>query len=65
MKNFIANLKELRAEKINCLKKKMLLVTKNEQKSNKKQKFCHIYEDKLTEKSIKDKNHCKVHDHCH
>lgn len=65
MKNFITNLKELRAEKINCLKKKMLPVTNNEQKSNKKQKFCHIYEDKLTEKSIKDKNHCKVHDHCH
>ena len=64
MKNFCTNLKELRAEKINCAKR-MLPVTNKEQKSNKKQKFCHIWKDELTEKFIKDKNHCKVHGHCH
>ena len=55
-----------RAMKINNFKKrKMKLLTKEQQKSYEKAKTCYIYKEKLNIKYLKDKKHCKVRNNYH
>ena len=50
---------------INFKKKKMKLLTKEQQKSYKNAKTCYICKEKFDSKLLKDKKYCKVRDHCH
>ena len=54
------------AMKINNLKKKkMKLLTKQQQKPYKNAKIPYICTEKIENKYVKDKKYCKVRDHCH
>ena len=50
---------------INFKKKKMKLLTKEQQESNKNAKLCYHCIEKIKHKHVKDKKHCKVRNHCH
>ena len=52
-------------EMINFKKKKMKLLTKEQQKSYESAKICYICKEKLEDKYAKDKKYRKVRDHCH
>ena len=58
------NLKEHATAIINCEKKEMLPLTNKEQKSYKKQNFCHKCIQKLNKEFNENKNYFKVQDHC-
>ena len=50
---------------IHFKKKKMKLLTKEQQESYENAKICYIYKEKYENKYLKDKKYCKVRDHCH
>ena len=50
---------------INFKKKKMKLLTKEQQKSYENAKICYICKEKFENKSLEDKKYSKVGDHCH
>ena len=50
---------------INLKKKKMELLTKQQQKSYEKAKICVICQEIFEKKYVKDKKYYKVRDHCH
>ena len=50
---------------VNFKKKKINLLTKQEQKSYHNAKVCYIYKEKFKDKHAKDKTYGKVRDHCH
>ena len=50
---------------INLKKKKIKLLTKEQQKSNKKAKICFICKKNFENKYLKDEKYCKVRKHCH
>ena len=52
-------------EIINFKKKKMKLLTKEQQESYENAKMCYICKVKFANKHLKDKKYCKVRDHCH
>ena len=50
---------------INFKKKKIKLLTKEQQESHENADFCYICKEKFENKYVKDKKYCKVRDHCH
>ena len=52
-------------EAINFKKKKMNLLSKEQQESHENAKICYIYREKFENKYVKDKKHHKAWDHCH
>ena len=52
-------------EIINFKKKKMKLLTKEQQESYDNAKFCYICNEKFENKYLKDKKYRKIRDHCH
>ena len=64
-KNCCENLREHATKLIKFKKKKMKLLTKEQQESNENAKLCHICKEKLENKYLKDKKYYKFGDHCH
>ena len=65
MKKFCESLRE-HAMKINNFKKKKLkLLTNEQQESYENIKICYICKEKFENKYVKDKKYCKVRNHCH
>ena len=64
MKKFYESLREHAMEIINFKKKKMKLLTKEQQESYENAKIC-ICKETFQNKYVKHKNYCKVRDHCH
>ena len=64
MKTFLAFLRE-HAMKIINFRKKMKLLTKEQQESYENSKICYICKEKFENKYLKDKKHRKVRNHCH
>ena len=50
---------------INFKKKKMILLTKEQQESFENVKICYICKEKLKNKYVKDKKYCKFRNRCH
>ena len=50
---------------ISFRKKKMKLLTKEQQESYENASICYICQQKFENKYLKDKIYCKVRDHCH
>ena len=50
---------------INFEKKKIKLITKEQQESYENTKICYICKKKIENKYLKDKKYRKVRDHCH
>ena len=48
---------------INFKKKKLKLLTKEQQESYKHEQICYIYKEILENKYVKDKKYCNVRDH--
>ena len=65
IKNFCESFREHAMKTINFKKKKMKLLTKEQQRSYKNAKICYICKEKFESKLFKDKKYCKVRDHCH
>ena len=65
MKKFCESLREHAKNIIDFEKKKMLLLTKEELKSNQDAKVCYICGKRFLKKCANDKDYCKVLDHCH
>ena len=65
MKKFCESLREHAMMIINFTKKKLKLLTKEQQESYENAKICYICYEKINNKYLKDKKYCKVRDHCH
>ena len=65
MKKFREVLREHAMTIINFKKKKMKLLTKEQQESYKNEKICQNCKEKLENKYLKDKKYGKVRGHCH
>ena len=50
---------------INFKKKKMNLLTKEQQESYKSAKICYVCKENFEKEYLKDKKYCKVRNHCH
>ena len=50
---------------INFKKKKLKLLTQEQQESNENSKICYICKEKFENKYVKDKKYRKVRDHCY
>ena len=59
------SLREYAMKIINLQKKKMKLLTKEQQESYENAKISHICKEKFENKYLKDKKYRKVRDHCH
>ena len=64
MKKFRESLREHAMKIINFKKKKMKLLTKEQQESYENAKICYICKEKFENKYLKNKNYRKVRDHC-
>ena len=64
MKKFCESLRA-RAMKIILKRKKMKLLTKEQQESYENAKTCFICKEKFENKYFRDKNYCKIRDYCH
>ena len=64
MKKFCEFLREHAMKIINFKKKKMKLLTKEQQESYENAKICYICKEKFENKYLKDKKYPKVRDHC-
>ena len=65
MKKFCELLMGYAMKVINFKKKKMKLLTKEQQESFENPKICYICKEKFENKYLKDKRYHKVRDHCH
>ena len=65
MKKFCESLTEYAMKIINFKKKKMKLLTKEQQESYENTKICYICKEKFENKYLKDKKYSKVRDNCH
>ena len=65
MKKFCESLREDAMKIINFKKKKMKLLTKEQQESYENAKTCYICKDNFENKYLKDKKYRKVRDHCY
>ena len=65
MKKFCEFLREHAMKIINFKKKKMKLLTKEQQESYENAKICYICKEKFENKYLKDKKYRKVRDHCY
>ena len=57
-------LREHTVKIINFKKKKIKLLTKEQEESHENAKICYICKEKVENKYLKDKKYCKVRDHC-
>ena len=64
MKNVCLDLREHATNIINCEKKKMIALTKKEEKKDNKQRVCYICKKRFSTDDSNKKYH-KVRDHCH
>ena len=64
IKKFCELLREHAMKITNFKKKKMKLLTKEQQESYENVKICYICKEKFENKYLKDKKNCKVRDHC-
>ena len=64
-KKFCESLREHAMKVIHFKKKKMKLLTKEQQESYENAKICYICKEKFENRYLRDKNYCKVRDHCH
>ena len=64
-KSFLEFLREHAIKIINFKKKKVQLLTNEQQQSYEKAKICYICKEKFENKYLKDKKYRKVRDHCH
>ena len=65
METFCEFLREHAMKIINFKKKKMELLTKEQQESNENAKICYICKEKFENKYLRNKKYCEVIDHCH
>ena len=65
MKKFCESLRKHAMKIINFKKKKMKLLTKEQQESYENAKICYICNEKLENKCLKDRKYRKIRDHCH
>ena len=65
MKKCCECLREHTMNIINFKKKKIKLLTKEQQESYKNAKICYICKEKFENKNVKDKKYCRVRGHCH
>ena len=65
MKKFSGYLRDHTMKIINLKRKKMTLLTKEQQESYENAKICYICNEKFENKYLKDKNYSKVRDQCH
>ena len=65
MKKFCESLRKHAMKICNFKKKKMKLLTKEQQESYENAKICFISKDKSENKYVKDKKYCEVRGHCH
>ena len=65
IKKFCKSLKEHATEIINFIKKEMVQLTNEQQKSYKKAKVCYTCRKKFKDKFADNKKYRKVRDHCH
>ena len=65
MKKFCEFLREHAMKIINFKKKKLKLLTEEQQESCENAKICYICKEKFENKYLKDKKYRKVRDHCH
>ena len=65
MQKFCEFLREHAMKIINFKKKKMKLLTKEQQESYENAKVSYICKEKFANKQEKDEKYCKVRDHCH
>ena len=65
MKIFFGSLREHAMKIINFKKKKMKVLTEEQQESYENAEICYIYKEKFENKYLKDKKYRKVRDHCH
>ena len=65
MKRFCESLREHTLKIINFKKKKMKLLTREQQEPYENRKICYICKEKFENKYLKDKIFCKNIDHCH
>ena len=65
MKKFCEFLREHTMKIINFKEKKMKLLKKELKESYENAKLCYICKEKFENKYLKNKNYCKVRDHCH
>ena len=65
MKIFCEFLREHSMKIINFKKKKMKLLTNEQQESYENAKICYICKEKFENKYLTNKRYCKVRDHCH
>ena len=64
-KTFCQSLRDHSMKIINLKKKKMKLLTKEQEESYEDAKIWHICKENLESKYMKDKEYCKARDHCH
>ena len=62
MKKFCEPLREHAMK--NFKKKKINLLTKEQQESYENEKICYICKEKFKNKHVKDKQYCRIRDHC-
>ena len=65
MKRFCESLREHTIKMINFRRKKLKLLTKEQQESYENAKICYNCKEKFENKYLKDKKYCKVRDHCY
>ena len=65
MKKFCEALREHGMKIINFKKKKLKLLTKEQQESYENAKICYICKEKFENKYLKDKKNCRVRNHYH
>ena len=65
IKKFYESLRKHVMKIINFKKKKLKLLSKEQQESYENAKICYISKEKFENKYVKDKKYCKVRDHCY
>ena len=65
MRKFCEFLRKYVVKIISFKKKKLKLLTKEQQESYQNAKFCYICKENFEDKFLKEKKYCKVRDHCH
>ena len=65
MKKFCESLREHAMKIFSFKRKKLKLLTKEQQESYENAKIYYIFKEKFENKYVKDKKYCKARDHCH
>ena len=62
---FCESLRQQAIKKLILKRKEMKLLTPQQQEPYENAKICYICKETFEDKYVKDKNYCKVRDHCH